>query len=103
MLGYRNDLVTDIVSVIDGPIRFLGLSGLRSAETENASDFLIGGGVVDPISVIDGGLGEGVFALEGGGESTSSSGDEQGEHLFEEDSQGFGSCEMVEGTISSPL
>lgn len=101
MFGYKNDRVTDIVSVIDGPNLLFGLSGRRSADTENVSDLLTGGGGGDePSSVMDGGRGDGVFGLECTGESTSSSGDVHGEHLGD-DSHCFGSCPI--GAISSPL
>lgn len=94
--------MTEIVSVIEGARRFFGLSGRSSADTEKVSERLTGGaggGVVEPISVIDGGLGEGVLAREGGGESTSSSGEEH--DRTGELSQVFTS--FPPKTISSPL
>lgn len=87
-LGYSKERVTDIVSVMAGTVRHLS-SGRRSADTEKASERLPcvgggGGGDVGPISVMEGGLEDRLVGLEGGGESTStstsSSGDEHGEH-----------------------
>lgn len=61
-------------------------SGLRRALTEKVSDFFRGG-LVSETGVMEGGLGEGELGLEGGGESTSSSGEELGDGFGEDASQ----------------
>lgn len=79
----------------------LGLSGLKSALTEKVSDRFKGLELLG-ISVTDEGLGEGVFVLERGGESTSSSGDVLGDGLGGEASHLFSRWELGDWS-SSPL